>query len=33
MIAGVPRFGFWPAMAGSLALYMGCVGALRLWLR
>lgn len=33
MIAGVPRFGFWPAMAGSLALYMGCIGALRLWLR
>lgn len=33
MIAGVPRFGFWPAMIGSLTLYMGCVGALRLWLR
>jgi hypothetical protein len=33
MIAGVPRFGFWPAMAGSLALYMGCVGAVKLWLR
>ncbi len=33
MIAGVPRFGFWPTMAGSLVLYMGCVGALRLWLR
>jgi hypothetical protein len=33
MIAGVPRFGFWPAMVGSLVLYMGCVGAVRLWLR
>jgi hypothetical protein len=33
MIAAVPRFGFWPAMAGSLALYMGCVGVVRLWLR
>ncbi len=33
MIAGVPRFGFWPAMVGSLALYMSCVGAVRLWLR
>jgi hypothetical protein len=33
MIAGVPRFGFWPAMVGSLLLYMGCVGALKLWLR
>jgi hypothetical protein len=33
MIVGVPRFGFWPAMVGSLVLYMGCIGALRLWLR
>jgi hypothetical protein len=33
MIAGIPRFGFWPAMVGSLALYMGCVGAVKLWLR
>ena len=33
MILGVPRLGFWPAMAGSLALYMGCVGLLRLALR
>lgn len=33
MIVGIPRFGFWPAMVGSLVLYMGCVGALRLWLR
>ena len=33
MIAGVPRFGFWPAMVRSLVLYMGCVGAVKLWLR
>jgi hypothetical protein len=33
MIMGVPRLGFWPSMAGSLILYMGCVGAVRLWLR
>jgi hypothetical protein len=33
MIAGVPRFGFWPTMAGALVLYMGSVGAVRLWLR
>jgi hypothetical protein len=33
MIVGIPRFGFWPSMVGSLVLYMGCVGALRLWLR
>lgn len=33
MIVGVPRFGFWPAMAGSLVLYMSCVGAIRLWFR
>lgn len=33
MITGVPRFGFWPAMFGSLVLYMGCVGAVKLWLR
>ena len=30
MIVGVPRFGFWPAMIGSLALYMSCVGVVRL---
>jgi uncharacterized membrane protein (GlpM family) len=29
MIAGVPRFGFWPAMFGSLVLYMGCVGLVK----
>ncbi len=33
MIVGVPRFGFWPAMAGSLMLYMSCVGLVRLILR
>ena len=33
MIVGVPRFGFWPAMIGSLALYMSCVGVVRLILR
>jgi len=33
MIVGVPRLGFWPAMAISLTLYMGCVGILKLALR
>jgi hypothetical protein len=33
MIVGVPRMGFWPAMAMSLTLYMGCVGILKLALR
>ncbi|MCP9450087.1 MAG: DUF3147 domain-containing protein [Nitrospira sp.] len=33
MIAGVPRLGFWPTMAGSLLLYMTCIGLVRLWLR
>lgn len=33
MITGVPRFGFWPAMAGSLTLYISCVGAVKLWNR
>jgi hypothetical protein len=33
MIAGVPRFGFWPSMIGSLALYLGCVGLVKLVLR
>ncbi|MCP9453120.1 MAG: DUF3147 domain-containing protein [Nitrospira sp.] len=32
MIIGVPRFGFWPAMVGSLVLYMTCVGLVKLWL-
>ena len=33
MIAGVPRFGFWPAMIGSLALYLSCVGLVKMVLR
>jgi hypothetical protein len=33
MIIGVPRFGFWPTMVGSLVLYMACVGLVKLWLR
>ena len=33
MIVGVPRFGFWPAMALSMTLYMGCVGLVKLALR
>jgi hypothetical protein len=33
MIAGVPRFGFWPAMVGSIALYLGCVGLVKIGLK
>lgn len=33
MIAGVPRFGFWPTMIGSLALYLGCVGLVKIGLK
>ena len=33
MVAGVPRFGFWPAMIGSLALYLGCVGLVKIGLK
>jgi len=33
MIAGVPRFGFWPSMIGSLVLYLGCMGLVKLALR
>ena len=33
MILGIPRLGFWPAMAGSLVLYMGCIGLLKMMLR
>jgi hypothetical protein len=33
MIIGVPRLGFWPAMVGSLAVYMGFVGLLKLAIR
>ena len=30
MIYGVPRIGFWPAMALSMTLYFGCIGLLRI---
>ncbi len=30
MIAGVPRFGFWPTMIASLALYLGSVGLVKI---
>jgi uncharacterized membrane protein (GlpM family) len=33
MILAVNRLGFWPTMVGSLAVYMGCVGLLKLALR
>ncbi len=33
IILGLNRLGFWPAMLGSLTLYMACVGLLRLMLR
>jgi len=33
MIFIVPRAGFWPAMAFSLALYMGCVWLVKFALR
>ena len=33
MIAGVPRFGFWPAMIGSLVLYLCCIGLVKMVLR
>jgi hypothetical protein len=33
MILGVPRVGFWPAMIGSLVLYLGFVGLVRIWMR
>ena len=33
MIAGIPRFGFWPAMVGSLVLYLGCVGVVKMALK
>jgi hypothetical protein len=29
----LPRFGFWPAMAGGLMLYMACVGLLKMTLQ
>ena len=33
MILGVPRVGFWPAMALSMTLYFGCIGLLKLAVR
>jgi hypothetical protein len=33
MIAGIPRFGFWPSMIGSVVLYLGCVGLVKMVLR
>lgn len=33
MIIGIPRLGFWPAMVGSLVLYIGCIGLVKLVLR
>jgi hypothetical protein len=33
MILGVPRVGFWPAMALSMTLYFGCIGLLKLTIR
>jgi hypothetical protein len=33
MVLGVPRVGFWPAMALSMTLYFGCVGLLKLAIR
>ena len=29
MILAVPQVGFWPAMTGSLVLYLGCVGLVK----
>ncbi len=33
MILAVPQVGFWPAMIGSLVLYLGCVGAVKMMIR
>lgn len=33
MIYGVPRIGFWPAMALSMTLYFGCIGLVKLAIR
>jgi len=33
MILGVPRVGFWPAMALSMTLYFGCIGLLKVAIR
>jgi hypothetical protein len=33
LILGIHRFGFWPTIAGSITLYMGCIGLIKLALR
>lgn len=33
MIMGIPRLGFWPTMVGSLVLYMGCIGLVKVFLK
>jgi hypothetical protein len=33
MIVGVPRIGFWPAMALSMTLYISCIGLLKFAVR
>jgi hypothetical protein len=33
MIVALTHLGFWVTMVGSLVIYMGCVGLLRLALR
>ena len=33
MIIGIPRLGFWPAMVGSLVLYMGCIVLVKMVIR
>lgn len=33
LILGINRLGFWPTIAGSLTLYMCCIGLLKLALR
>ena len=33
MILGVPRLGFWPAMIGSILLYLGSVGVVKMVLK
>ncbi len=33
MILTLTRLGFWPAMVGSLALYIGCVALIKMALR
>lgn len=33
MLLGIPRLGFWPAMAGSLVLHLGCIGLMKMGLK